>query len=78
LIIDYDEYVNEESYMRAKIKEIINEIDYGLGSGIFEFTILNNIQNTDNNASDTTSTSTSATSKSSLVELKEAASYAFK
>jgi guanylate kinase len=31
----------EESVVRARIKEIINEIEYGLGSGIFEFTILN-------------------------------------
>jgi len=58
LVIPENEYQNnEESYMRAKIKEIISEIDYGLGSGIFEFTILNNIQNNESN-SDTTTTTT--------------------
>lgn len=31
----------EESVVRARIKEIITEIEYGLSSGIFEFTILN-------------------------------------
>lgn len=30
-----------ESVIRARIKEIITEIEYGLSSGIFEFTILN-------------------------------------
>jgi guanylate kinase len=32
---------SKESVIRARIKEIINEIEYGLSSGIFEFTILN-------------------------------------
>jgi hypothetical protein len=31
----------KESVVRARIKDIINEIEYGLSSGIFEFTILN-------------------------------------
>ena len=31
-----------ESVMRAKIREIVQEIEYGISSGIFEFTILNN------------------------------------
>ena len=31
----------KESVLRARIKDIITEIEYGLGSGIFEFTILN-------------------------------------
>ena len=30
-----------ESVLRARMKEIVNEIEYGLSSGIFEFTILN-------------------------------------
>jgi hypothetical protein len=52
----------KESFLRGKIKDIINEIDFGLGSGIFEFTILNDAADPDK----------------SLKELKEAASYAFK
>ena len=40
MVVPEDE--TKESFTRGKIKEIINEIDYGLGSGIFEFTILNN------------------------------------
>jgi len=32
----------KESFLRAKVKEIVTEIEFGLGSGIFEFTILNN------------------------------------
>mmetsp|Transcript_37803 Transcript_37803/g.43496 ORF Transcript_37803/g.43496 Transcript_37803/m.43496 type:complete len:460 (-) Transcript_37803:12-1391(-) len=35
LVIPPNEYKNEDSYLRAKIKEIISEIDYGFGSGIF-------------------------------------------
>ena len=31
----------EESVLRARIKEIVYEIEFGLGAGIFEFTILN-------------------------------------
>ncbi|KAG7341811.1 hypothetical protein IV203_006903 [Nitzschia inconspicua] len=31
----------KESVIRARIKDIINEIEFGLSSGIFEFTILN-------------------------------------
>ncbi|OEU08571.1 hypothetical protein FRACYDRAFT_196197, partial [Fragilariopsis cylindrus CCMP1102] len=65
-LLKVDESIGAESFMRGKIKDIITEIDFGLGSGIFEFTILNEIeQNTD------------GTNKS-LMELKEAASYAFK
>jgi len=75
LVIPPDEYQNEESFLRAKIKEIISEIDYGLGSGIFEFTILNSIND---NKNDSDSDTTTTTTKSSLSELKEAASYAFK
>jgi len=77
LVIPPDEYNNEESYLRAKIKEIISEIDYGLGSGIFEFTILNSINSNDKDTNDPTTTTTT-TKSSSLLELKEAASYAFK
>jgi hypothetical protein len=32
---------SRDSVLRARVKDIINEIDYGLSSGIFEFTILN-------------------------------------
>ena len=39
IIIPEDE--TKEGVMRTKIREIVNEIEYGLGSGIFEFTILN-------------------------------------
>ncbi|VEU38103.1 unnamed protein product [Pseudo-nitzschia multistriata] len=60
LVVPPDE--TKESFLRAKIKEIVGEIDFGLGAGIFEFTILND-------ASDP---------EKSLAELKEAASYAFK
>ena len=52
----------KESFLRGRIKDIINEIDFGLGSGIFEFTVLNDASDPDK----------------SLKELKEAASYAFK
>lgn len=31
-----------ESVIRAKIKEVVQEIEFGISSGIFEFTILNN------------------------------------
>ena len=60
LVVPKDE--SKESFMRGRIKDIINEIDFGLGSGIFEFTILNDAGDPDK----------------SLKELKEAASYAFK
>ena len=30
-----------ESVIRARIKQIVKEIEYGLGSGVFEFTVLN-------------------------------------
>jgi hypothetical protein len=33
-----------ESTLRQKIREIVGEIEYGLGSGIFEFTVLNTSQ----------------------------------
>ncbi|CAJ1954226.1 unnamed protein product [Cylindrotheca closterium] len=39
IVIPEDE--PKESFMRGKVKEIVQEIDFGLGSGIFEFTILN-------------------------------------
>jgi guanylate kinase len=39
IVIPPDE--TQESILRARIKEIVNEIEYGLSSGIFEFTILN-------------------------------------
>lgn len=39
--IPVSEEESEESVLRARIKEIVNEIDFGLSSGIFEFTILN-------------------------------------
>ena len=31
----------EESVIRAKVKEIVQNIEYGVVSGMFEFTILN-------------------------------------
>jgi hypothetical protein len=31
----------EESVIRAKIREVVKDIEYGIVSGIFEFTILN-------------------------------------
>eukprot|EP00537_Pseudo-nitzschia_pungens_P011718 CAMPEP_0172390136 /NCGR_PEP_ID=MMETSP1061-20121228/6854_1 /TAXON_ID=37318 /ORGANISM="Pseudo-nitzschia pungens, Strain cf. pungens" /LENGTH=634 /DNA_ID=CAMNT_0013120427 /DNA_START=278 /DNA_END=2178 /DNA_ORIENTATION=- len=37
----------QESFLRAKLKDIVNEIDFGLGSGIFEFTILNDASDPD-------------------------------
>lgn len=36
-----DETVTRETVIRGRIKEIVKEIDFGLSSGIFEFTILN-------------------------------------
>lgn len=60
LVVPEDE--TKESFLRGKIKDIINEIDFGLGAGVFEFTILNDASDPDK----------------SLKELKEAASYAFK
>lgn len=60
LVVPEDD--SKESFLRGKIKDIINEIDFGLGSGIFEFTILNDATDPEK----------------SLMELKEAASYAFK
>lgn len=39
--IEIQEEDTRESLVRARIKEIVKEIDYGLSSGIFEFTILN-------------------------------------
>lgn len=60
LVVPSDE--TRESFLRARIKDIVNEIDFGLGAGIFEFTILNDANDPDK----------------SLKELKDAASYAFK
>ena len=53
---------SKESFLRGKIKSIINETDFGFGSGVFEFTILNDFADPDK----------------SLKELKEAALYCFK
>ena len=39
--IDIPEDETKESVIRARIKEIIKEIEYGISSGLFEFTILN-------------------------------------
>ena len=39
LVMPEDE--DETSFLRAKIKEIVKDIEYGIVSGIFEFTILN-------------------------------------
>lgn len=39
--IDIPEDETPESVVRARIKEIVKEIEYGLSSGIFEFTVLN-------------------------------------
>lgn len=55
-----EEETDPERLVRSKMKEIVQEIEYGLGSGIFEFTILNEGGPT------------------SLQELQEAATYAFK
>eukprot|EP00536_Pseudo-nitzschia_multiseries_P003793 jgi/Psemu1/186636/e_gw1.60.60.1 len=60
LVVPSDE--SQESFLRAKLKDIVNEIDFGLGAGIFEFTVLNDSSDPDK----------------SLRELKEAVSYAFK
>jgi len=35
---------SESSYLRRKIKEVVSDIEYGITSGIFEFTILNDDQ----------------------------------
>jgi hypothetical protein len=40
-IITVPEDETKESVMRGKIREIVQEIEYGISSGIFEFTILN-------------------------------------
>jgi hypothetical protein len=61
-VLKIPEDESKESFLRGKIKNIINEIDFGLGSGVFEFTILNDFADPDK----------------SLKELKEAASYCFK
>ena len=34
----------EQSVLRARIREIVQEIEFGISSGIFEFTILNENQ----------------------------------
>jgi len=39
IVVPEDE--TEESVLRARIREIVSEIEFGLSSGIFEFTILN-------------------------------------
>jgi guanylate kinase len=39
IVIPEDE--TKESVMRARVKEIVQEIEYGISSGIFEFTVLN-------------------------------------
>ena len=43
IVVPEDE--SRASVVRARIKEIVKEIEYGLSSGIFEFTVLN--QNAD-------------------------------
>jgi len=40
-LIPIEEGETRETVLRGRIKEIVQEIDYGLSSGIFEFTILN-------------------------------------
>ena len=61
-IIPIPEDETRESVIRARIKEIVTEIEYGISSGIFEFTILN-----DGSGSD-----------KALKELRDAANYCFK
>lgn len=39
--ISIDEDETKESVIRARVREIVQEIEYGISSGIFEFTILN-------------------------------------
>eukprot|EP00980_Cylindrotheca_fusiformis_P013814 scaffold3577_cov72-Cylindrotheca_fusiformis.AAC.1 len=41
IIPEEEKTMSRESFLRSKIREIINEIEFGLGSGIFEFTVLN-------------------------------------
>lgn len=43
-----DEGETRESIIRSKIREIVKEIEYGISSGIFEFTILNDGDPDDN------------------------------
>ena len=40
-IISIPEDETRESVVRAKIREIVRDIEYGIVSGVFEFTILN-------------------------------------
>ncbi len=40
-LVQVEEEETQETVVRGRIKEIVKEIDYGLSSGIFEFTILN-------------------------------------
>ena len=38
-----------ESTIRNKIREIVKEIEFGISSGVFEFTVLNDdLENTEN------------------------------
>jgi hypothetical protein len=39
--IELPEDEPRESVVRARIKEIVQEVEYGISSGVFEFTILN-------------------------------------
>ena len=39
--ISIPEDETRESIVRAKIREIVRDIEYGIVSGVFEFTILN-------------------------------------
>jgi len=56
-----EEGETRESTIRSKIREIVKEIEFGISSGVFEFTILNDdAENTEK----------------SLLQLKEAAKYA--
>jgi hypothetical protein len=65
-----------ESVIRARIREIVSEIEFGISAGLFEFTILNS-QN-DDESSEGSSFSSSSTTTKALKELQEAARYCFK
>lgn len=54
-----------ESVIRARIREIVSEIEFGISAGLFEFTILNNNES-------------EGTAAKALKELQEAARYCFK
>ena len=60
--IQIPEDETKDSVVRARIKEIVSEIEFGISAGVFEFTILNDTQDSDK----------------PLKELKDAANYCFK